>query len=200
MVGRYGTTKVVVVGLCISAFVLVCYGIESIMASTLWGFLVRFLFGVGLAFTATPATESIMSSLPRNRAGVGSAVNDTTRQIGGALGVAVIGSVFAARYRSALGDLSSFPAAAAEAAQNSIGRATSAAAGLPVDQAAQLLSDSRHAYLLGMRLGVWLCAGLLLVTAVLAAKFLPSTAATPDDDVDRRVAEIELASLDDGIL
>ena len=47
-----------------------------------------------------PATESVMGSLPREKAGVGSAVNDTTRQMGGALGVAIIGSVVASAYAS----------------------------------------------------------------------------------------------------
>ena len=48
---------------------------------------------IGMALTMAPATESIMGSLPLAKAGVGSAVNDTTRQVGGALGVAIIGSV-----------------------------------------------------------------------------------------------------------
>jgi hypothetical protein len=63
-----------------------------------------------------------MGALPRDRAGVGSAVNDTTRQIGGALGVAVIGSLFAWRYHASLSDLSGLPTDAADAAQNSIAK------------------------------------------------------------------------------
>ena len=51
------------------------------------------VMAVGMALTMAPATESIMGSLPLAKAGVGSAVNDTTRQVGGALGVAIVGSV-----------------------------------------------------------------------------------------------------------
>ena len=51
------------------------------------------LMAVGMGMVMAPATESVMGSLPREKAGVGSAVNDTTRQMGGALGVAIIGSV-----------------------------------------------------------------------------------------------------------
>src|SRR5256885_1584498 len=61
------------------------------------------LMASGMALTMAPATESIMGSLPLGKAGVGSAVNDTTRQVGGALGVAVIGSVLASLYGSQVG-------------------------------------------------------------------------------------------------
>ena len=52
------------------------------------------IMAVGMGLTMAPATESVMGSLPRAKAGVGSAVNDTTRQVGGALGVAVIGQAW----------------------------------------------------------------------------------------------------------
>ena len=54
------------------------------------------LLGVGMGLAMAPATDSIMGSLPREKAGVGSAVNDTTREVGGALGVAILGSILAA--------------------------------------------------------------------------------------------------------
>ena len=60
------------------------------------------LLSIGMGLVLAPATESIMGSLPPERAGVGSAMNDTTRQMGGALGVAVIGSVLATSYRPAV--------------------------------------------------------------------------------------------------
>ena len=58
-----------------------------------------------MGMTMAPATESVMGSLPREKAGVGSAVNDTTRQVGGALGVAVIGSVVSSVYAGHVSDL-----------------------------------------------------------------------------------------------
>src|SRR6202042_2461570 len=60
------------------------------------------LYGLGLGFTSAPATESIMGAVSLRQAGVGSAVNDTTRLLGGTLGVAVIGSVYASLYNSRL--------------------------------------------------------------------------------------------------
>lgn len=199
-VARWGTTKVVVVGLLICSGVMVCYGIEPIISSVVGGIIVRGIFGVGLALTATPATESIMGALPRDRAGVGSAVNDTTRQIGGALGVAVIGSLFAWSYRSSLSDLSGLPANVAADAQNSIGKAIEAAKNLPPAEATSLLDNAKQAYVSGMRVGVWTCAVILVGAAVLAMKFLPSTPGLPDDDQELRDFETEAVSLDDGIL
>ena len=200
LVARWGTTRVVIVGLVVCAGVMVCYGIESIISSDIGGIVVRAIFGAGLALAATPATESIMGALPRDRAGVGSAVNDTTRQIGGALGVAVIGSLFAWRYHASLSDLSGLPTDAADAAQNSIGKAIQVAETLPSDQAAALLENAKQAYVSGMRVGVWTCAVILIGAAFLTAKFLPSTPGSPDGDGELRDAEVEAVSLDDGIL
>jgi Na+/melibiose symporter-like transporter len=199
-VARWGTTKVVIVGLLICSGVMVAYGIESIISSDIGGIVVRSIFGVGLALTATPATESIMGALPRDRAGVGSAVNDTTRQIGGALGVAVIGSLFAWRYHASLSDLSGLPANVASAAQNSIGKAIQVAKDLPADQSASLLENAKHAYVSGMRVGVWTCALILVGAAILTAKFLPSTPGISEDDVDLHDVELDAISLDDGII
>jgi hypothetical protein len=70
------------------------------------------LLGAGLGATTAPATESIMGSLSTDKAGIGSAVNDTTRELGGTLGVAIIGSVFSSVYIGALDDArctASFP-------------------------------------------------------------------------------------------
>ena len=84
------------------------------------------LMASGMALTMAPATESIMGSLPLGKAGVGSAVNDTTRQVGGALGVAVIGSVLASIYGSQVGDfLQGKPVPTGTAARASSSRSAS---------------------------------------------------------------------------
>ena len=90
------------------------------------------LLGAGMSLTAAPATGSVMSAVPMAKAGVGSAINDTTREVGGALGIAVLGSVSSAMYRSAvdLGGLS-LPPPVAEAAQESVGAASVLAESVP---------------------------------------------------------------------
>jgi EmrB/QacA subfamily drug resistance transporter len=90
------------------------------------------LLGAGMSLTAAPATGSIMSAVPHAKAGVGSAVNDTTREVGGALGIAVLGSISSAVYRSSI-DLEGLPLPppVREAAEESVGAATVIAKGMP---------------------------------------------------------------------
>ena len=64
-----------------------------------WVIAITALSAFGMAHVVAPATESIMGSLPRAKAGVGSAMNDTTRQVGGAVGVALLGSILASAFR-----------------------------------------------------------------------------------------------------
>ena len=87
------------------------------------------LLSAGMAVVAAPATGGIMSAVPLAKAGVGSAVNDTTRELGGALGIAVFGSIVNSAYRANidLGGLELPPAAAAEA-EESVGAAAATAA------------------------------------------------------------------------
>jgi len=87
-----------------------------------------FVMGVGMANVMPPATESIMSALPREKAGVGSAVSNTIRQVGGALGVAALGAVLSSVYRDRIGDV---PAAARESISGAYGVAEHAGAAGP---------------------------------------------------------------------
>src|SRR4029079_8868989 len=92
------------------------------------------LLGGGLGLTTAPATESIMGSLSADKAGVGSAVNDTTRELGGTVGVAVIGSVFPSIYVHALQGgaiFSRLPEAAQRPTEDSVGAAHIVAQRLP---------------------------------------------------------------------
>jgi EmrB/QacA subfamily drug resistance transporter len=104
------------------------------------------LLGAGMSLTAAPATGSIMSAVPSYKAGVGSAINDTTREVGGALGIAVLGSISNAVYRSSvnLGALN-LPPPVRKAAGESVGAATGlAGSGLP--DAAELARRAGAAY------------------------------------------------------
>ncbi|MCF6376774.1 DHA2 family efflux MFS transporter permease subunit [Nocardioides KLBMP 9356] len=91
------------------------------------------MMGLGLGLISTPATESIMQVLPPARAGVGSAVNDATRELGGTLGVAVVGSLFSSLYGARLGELldGRLDPATLESAQGSVGFTDALAAQVP---------------------------------------------------------------------
>src|SRR6185503_10965036 len=98
------------------------------------------LLGMGIGLAMTPATDSVMGSLPLAKASVGSAVNDATRTTGGALGVAVLGSILSSGYR---GDMDGAPAAA----HDSLAGALSVAA--PIGDR-DLVTTAQNAFLSGM--------------------------------------------------
>ncbi len=128
-VRRFGAKAVCGVGLA-----LVTLGLAGFLVvdtdTPIWVVaLLAFIQGAGMANVIPPATESIMSTLPREKAGVGSAVSNTVRQVGGALGVAVLGSILSAVYRSQIKpDLAGLPAPVRSAAAESISGTYAAAA------------------------------------------------------------------------
>jgi hypothetical protein len=132
------------------------------------------LAGLGMGFTTAPATEAIMGVVPKEKAGIGSAVNDATRELGATLGVAIIGSVYASLYVSGLEDAAgSLPAPALDAASDSIGAALAVSNQLgPAGQ--PLLEASQAAFFDGFQIGCLVAAGVLFAGAAFAARFLPS--------------------------
>jgi predicted MFS family arabinose efflux permease len=146
------------------------------------------LYGLGMGLTSAPATEAIMGAISRHKAGVGSAVNDSTRLIGGTLGVAVIGSVYASIYASRLTATipASVPGPVAAIAHQSVGAAYAAAGkiaalGHPVlGQALQ--HAATNAFLRGLTVGCLIAGAVAAIGAVLAVLFLPAQPASPAGD------------------
>jgi EmrB/QacA subfamily drug resistance transporter len=186
---RTGTKLVVTTGLvAVAAF----YGWVAATTSATLSYATiaaqMVVYGLGLGLTSAPATESIMGAISRAKAGVGSAVNDSTRLIGGTLGVAVIGSVYASVYGSHL--TATMPAAVpgqvAAIAHQSIGAAYAAvgkmaALGHPtLGQALHLAAT--NAFLRGLTIGALVAGGVAALGALLAALFLPAQPASPNSD------------------
>src|ERR1700704_2106011 len=126
---RVGTKLVVASGLlAMAAFYL---WVATVSASTGYGTIAvqMVVLGTGMGLTSAPATEAIMGVVPKAKAGVGSAINDATRLLGGTLGVAVIGSVFASLYASRLTTALpiGLPSTVARTAHESVGAALGAA-------------------------------------------------------------------------
>jgi EmrB/QacA subfamily drug resistance transporter len=197
LVLRWGTKRVVVVGLLVVAAAMLLYGSNTVMSSFVGGCAVRLLFGIGLGLTSAPATESIMGSLPPSRAGVGSAINDTTRQTGGALGVAIIGSVFLAAYHHFADKTRHLSAASSAALHDSVGRALELARNLPTKQGAALVELSREAFVDAMRITYPIAAAFIVFAAFIAWRYLPARGHdefVTDDDSDeaREISEFEV--------
>jgi EmrB/QacA subfamily drug resistance transporter len=129
--------------------------------------------GLGMGLTAAPATESVMGAVADAKAGVGSAVNDAAREVGGTLGVAVIGSVFASLYSARL-DEAALPAELRETAGESVGAALAVAAQAPPEVAGAVLSAAQTGFLDGLAAGCLVASGVALAGAVLAAVALPA--------------------------
>jgi len=138
------------------------------------------LFGLGAGVAMPPATEMIMATLPPARAGVGSAVNDTVREFGGALGVAVIGSVAATTYATSMhSELDQFPNLTAvdrSMVANNVGAAIHASQHLGA-QAEGIASAARRAFVDSMHGSLWIAAGLAFCAAAVTFTQLPRQAA-----------------------
>jgi hypothetical protein len=136
---------------------------------------------MGLAIT--PATDAIMSALPKAQLGVGSAVNDATREIGGALGVAVLGSLFAGTYASHVATgLAGLPAAAATTAGQSLAGAAAVAQAIGGETGVAVLTVSRQAFVDGMSLTAFVSIGFAVAGAVIAFVFLPDRVTPPTEE------------------
>jgi EmrB/QacA subfamily drug resistance transporter len=170
LVSRYGTRVILLAGLLTATvgFVpLLFISADSAPALVLLG---TGIVGCGLGLTFPPATAVIMNDLGVGKAGDGAAVNQLARQVGGALGVAIIGSLFAAIYAARVTDDSGVPAAAEE----SIEEATDIAARLHGAARADLLHDAVTSFDVATRWGLAVCMVVVLLSAVSAAIALSS--------------------------
>jgi hypothetical protein len=183
---RAGTKLIVTTGLVATA---AFYGWVAVTTSATLSYGIiaaqMVLYGLGMGLTSAPATESIMGAISRRNAGVGSAVNDSTRLIGGTLGVAVIGSIYASVYAARLTATvpAGLPGPVAAIARQSVGAAYAAAGkitalGHPV-LAQALQHAAANAFLRGLTTGSLVAGGVAAAGAVLAVLFLPAQPAQP---------------------
>ena len=177
---RYGTKFVVGGGLTLLSVAYAWVSTASVETSYLEIAVQMVLLGSGMGLTSAPATESIMGAVSNAKAGIGSAVNDTTRELGGTLGVAVIGSVFVSLYQDAFSSaaLKAIPAAALEPARDSIGGALIAAGRLTeggaTQAAASLTQVASDGFFDGMAAGCLVASAVCAVGAIICFAILPA--------------------------
>ena len=190
IVERVGSKVTVATGLGLAAvalFTMTGLQVDTSYPDLVWRLVI---LAAGMGLVMAPATDSVMGSLPLAKAGVGSAVNDTTRQVGGALGVAIVGSVVSSVYGSKIADFfvgKPAPKAAVDAAKNSLGGAYAVADNLSQQAvpgakaiAASLQSAANTAFVDAFHWGA-IVGGVVLVLAVaIVVVFLPARAAEPD--------------------
>jgi EmrB/QacA subfamily drug resistance transporter len=184
---RIGTKLVVAAGLATMSAGFVVAANTTVDASY-WGTIIvaMTLMAAGLGLTTGPATEAIMGALPPGKAGAGSAVNDTTREVGGTLGVAIVGSVLNSGYGShVFSSLTSLGASAAvgHLAGQSVVAGVTVAARFPAPLRDAAESAVRTAFMTGLHRGSVVAAGTSLAAALVALVFLPARAAAAKDVV-----------------
>jgi len=183
LAARIGTKIVVPAGLILmSAGFLIAtqFAVDSAYFGPVIGSML--LIAAGLGFVAAPSTYAILAVLPPEKAGVGSAVNDVTRELGGAFGVAVVGAAFSSVYGSTLVRLladSPVPDSDLSAARQSPAAALEVAQRAPQATGRALAAAARTAFVDGMGRGSAVCAGVTIVGAVFAYLVLPRRLPAP---------------------
>lgn len=181
LVGRFGANVVAAFGLVLVGVAFVLTTRFRVDTSYVFLLLTFCVLAVGMALTMTPMTTQLMASVPRNRAGMGSATNDTTRELGGALGVAVLGSLLAARYKHSLEPAVagvSDPVIRGEVL-GSVGGALSAYSRGEVDEG--VVGAAMKSFTDGFTFAATVAAVIVFACALLVWKFLPA---------DRHAAEV----------
>ena len=171
---RLGTKVSVAGGLVVVAGALVLltgWGVDTGDAQVC---LVLAMMGAGMGLAMSPATEAIMGSLPPERAGIGSAMNDVVREVSGTLGIAVLGSVLASAYSGGMDSaVAGLPGDAAAAASDSVGAAHQVAA---QTGSADLVTAANQAFVDAMSTTASIAAGIAMAGALIAVAFLPARA------------------------
>jgi DHA2 family multidrug resistance protein-like MFS transporter len=132
------------------------------------------IYSFGISPVVILATDLIVGSAPVERAGAASAISETSSELGGALGIAVLGSIGAAVYRGAMAGAlpAGVPGRAAEAARSTLGGAMAEAGRLPDGVGAELVSTARQAFMQSLELSAAVCALIAVATAILVVVLL----------------------------
>lgn len=177
LVRRFGIRPVVGSGIACVAAGLLLLSTAQIDSSYLLVAVALVVSGIGVALATPSLSTGILQSVPLNKAGVGSAVNDTTREVGGAVGIAVIGSIVTSVYRSHVGPaLGSLPPDLAVLARRNPGAAIEVASRLPDPSASSALRVAvQRSFVDGMHLGLRISAVLVVVAGIAVVARLPDS-------------------------
>jgi EmrB/QacA subfamily drug resistance transporter len=175
---KIGSKLTISLGLAMLALGLVIFGYTAAIDTPYWiSVVVQFFIAVGIGFVMSPGTNVIMNSIPQTRAGVGSAMNDTTRQIGGALGIAVLGSLVNTVYIvkiNASQIIAALPSEVNMHVHTSLQAALIAASDFP-----DVILYAKQAYTTGLCESVLIAAAVLFLAAAINLMILPSRTKSP---------------------
>jgi EmrB/QacA subfamily drug resistance transporter len=198
LAARFGKRRVVATGMWLVAAGVATLTLTSAQANYPLLVVGLFVMASGMGLAMAPTTDLLMSAVPRSHAGMGSAMNDTTRELGGSLGVAVFGSIVASRYANLLiPTLAAVPEGARAAASGSLAGALKAAgAAGPAGQA--VAAAARDAWVSGFRLSLIVGVVVLVTAGFIAFRFLPDQAHDHGDEGE--TLHPEVSAVDDAEL
>jgi Na+/melibiose symporter-like transporter len=207
---RFGANRLVATGIVMVAIGLSLFRVLSPTTPYIVILLAFVPLISGMALSMSPMTASIMSAVPPRRAGAGSAMNDSTRELGTALGVAVMGSIAASKYGSAMdGVTGSLPANVRDDARSSLAGAIRVAQSQPKELADRITHSAQTAFVHGIHLAVTIGAALALIAAFVVARYLPRRLAHQganrgplesfEDVLELGIAGVQPAFADDGM-
>jgi EmrB/QacA subfamily drug resistance transporter len=182
LVERFGQRLVVSSGLMIAGGGLAIVAVTSDVTSSYWWFALGVVVqALGMGITTAPSTGAIMRSLPLHKAGVGSAVNDTTRELGGALGVAVLGSLLASHFRTSIsGAVSGLPTNATHSLAEALQHA-SAVGGV---RGGLIAGAARDSFVSAFSSTVWIALAVVVVASGLVSWLLRPAATVHADRLE----------------
>jgi EmrB/QacA subfamily drug resistance transporter len=194
---RFGTHRVIPAGMVLMGVGLLDFSTAGVHTSYLALAVAVAIMGAGMGLVMAPASNTIMTTVPAHQAGAGSAINDTIREVGGALGVAIVGSLAAAVYRSHLTDALSvthLPAAVTRIATGSVAAANAVGAQVGGASGHQLVTAAHAAFVTAMADGMRVAAAVAVLSAVgsyfaLAPCRRATAVITPDAEGTRPDAE-----------
>jgi MFS transporter, DHA2 family, multidrug resistance protein len=173
-VERYGSARVVPVGMTLTATGLALFSLLQVDSTLVDVYVAMVPLALGMAISMTPLTTLIMASVPLGRAGVGSAMNDTTRELGGALGVAVLGSVVTSTYGAGIaGSVAGLPERVRTVAESGLSGALAVAERIGGSQGEAMAGAARQAFVDGLGSAALAGAAVVLAAAVASRLLLP---------------------------
>ncbi len=178
----FGKRRTVAAGMLILSISMFLFSRIGIDTSYLQFAATMVIMSFGMSIAMSPTTDLLMSAVPRNRAGMGSAMNDTTRELGGALGIAVLGSILASQYSSKIASaVVGLPDTAREVAERSLAGAMAVGQQVGGEAGDSLVQAAKEAWMSGYQRSLLIGAVLIVVAAVIAYFGLPETAADHEE-------------------
>lgn len=177
LVERFGKRRTVSAGMLLVASGMFFVSLLGVHTPYIWLALSMVVMAAGMATAMSPTTDLLMSAVPRNRAGMGSAMNDTTRELGGALGIAVLGSLLASQYSSKIAPaVMALPDKAKEIAGQSLAGALAVGHQVGGSAGVAIVDASKEAFMSGLGFSLTVGAIIVVLAAAIAFRGLPDKA------------------------